>query len=177
MGRFWLLVLALVLAPLGAGTALAHQQKFAITTIAANPRTGMIEIAHQVPVHDAEHALTLQRTGDADIHNLDIIGSADSREAFARYVTRRFLLQVDGEVVIPDFVGSEVDGGSLWIYQEIPMPAAGPAAGAVQLRVNSQILTDVWARQENRVNIGGGTSPVTFVFHAGDGPAETLLSR
>ncbi len=169
----WLMLLALVLAPLGAGTALAHQQKFAITTIAANPRTGMIEIAHQVPVHDAEHALTVQRTGNADIHNPDIIGSAESREAFARYVARRFLLQVNGEVVIPDLVGSEIDGGSLWVYQEIPIPAAG----AVQLRVNSQILTDVWARQENRVNVGGGTSPVTFVFHAGDPPAETLLSR
>ncbi|QDH32934.1 DUF6702 family protein [Porphyrobacter sp. YT40] len=177
MRRFWLLLLALVLAPLGVGTALAHQQKFAITTIAANPRTGMIEIAHQVPVHDAEHALTVQRTGNADLHNPDIIGSEESREAFARYVTRRFLLQIDGEVVIPDLVGSEIDGGSLWVYQEIPIPAGGPAAGAVQLRVNSQILTDVWARQENRVNIGAGTSPVTFIFHAGDAPEEAELKR
>lgn len=169
----WLIALALVLAPVGAGTALAHQQKFAITSIAANPRTGMIEIAHQVPVHDAEHALTVQRTGNADIHNPDIIGSEDSREAFARYVTRRFLLQVDGEVVIPDYVGSEIDGGSLWVYQEMPMPTRGET----RIRVNSQILTDVWARQENRVNIGAGTSPVTFVFHAGDPPAEAALNR
>jgi hypothetical protein len=165
-------MLALVLAPLGAGTALAHQQKYAISTVSANPRSGMIEIVHQVPVHDAEHALVVQKTGNADIHNPDIIGSAESREAFARYVTRRFLLQVDGEVVIPDLVGSELDGGSLWVYQEIPMPAGGE----VRLRVNSQILTDVWARQENRVNVGAGTSPVTFIFHAGDGPADALLA-
>jgi hypothetical protein len=41
--------------------------------------------------------------------------------------------------------------------------------------VNSQILTDVWARQENRVNLGGGTKVETFVFKAGDTPQEADL--
>lgn len=163
-----LAVLALVLAPIGASTALAHQQKFTISTVSANPRTGMIEIVHQVPVHDAEHALRIQ---GAD--NPDIIGSEASREAFARYVTRRFLLMADGAVVSPDYVGSEIIGGSLWVYQEAPAPDEAKVA----LRVNSQILTDVWARQENRVNIGAGTAVTTFVFTAGDAAQDTLLAR
>jgi hypothetical protein len=166
-----LAMLALMLAPIGADTALAHQQKFAISTVTANPRTGMIEVVHQVSVHDAEHALMVQRPGNADVPVPDIIGSAASRDAFARYVSRRFLLEIDGAVVIPDLVGSEIDGGSLWVYQEVPMPAGGEA----RLRVNSQLLTDVWARQENRVNVGGGTNPATFVFHTGDAPAEAML--
>ena len=90
------------------------------------------------------------------------------------YVTRRFLLQVDGTTVTPAYVGSEITGGSLWVYQEVPAPAEG--AGAA-LRFNSQILTEVWARQENRVNIGGGTQVNTFVFHAGDAPADAPLTR
>lgn len=163
-----LAVLALVLAPIGAGTALAHQQKFTISTVSANPRTGMIEIVHQIPVHDAEHALRIQGADSPDI-----IGSEASREAFARYVTRRFLLMVDGAVVSPDYVGSEVQGGSLWVYQEAP----APDGAKVPLRLNSQILTDVWARQENRVNIGGGTAVTTFVFTAGDAAQDTLLAR
>ena len=172
MIRRLLVLLALVLAPLGAGTAAAHQQKFTISTVSLNERTGMIEIAHQVPVHDAEHALVVQRTGNPNIHTPDIIGSEDSREAFARYVTRRFLLQIDGEVVIPDLVGSEIDGGSLWVYQETPAPE-----GEALIRINSQILTDVWARQENRVNIGGGTQVETVIFHAGDAPAMAMLRQ
>lgn len=172
--RRWLMLLALVLAPLaGAGTALGHQQKITISTIAHNPRTGMIEIIHQVPVHDAEHALVVQRTGNADIHTPDIIGSQDSREAFARYVTRRFLFQLNGAIITPDYVGSEIVGGSLFVYQETP----APAKGALRLRVNSQILTDVWARQENRVNLGNGTSVDTLIFHGGDAPAEGDLPR
>ena len=169
MLRRLMLALALLLAPLaGGGSALAHQQKIAITTVALNARTGMIEIMHQVPLHDAEHALTAQ-----GIRNPDIIGSSKSREQFAAYVTRRFLIVVDGTAVTPAYVGSEITGGSLWIYQEIPAPPAGKAA----LRINSQILTDIWARQENRVNIGGGTRPQTLIFKAGDPAREAVLNR
>lgn len=169
MLRRLILALALLLAPLaGTATALAHQQKIAISTLSLNPRTGMIEIAHQVPVHDAEHALKAQGA-----KNPDIIGSARSREAFAAYVTLRFLVQIGGENAQPAYVGSEIIGGSLWVYQEVPAPAGGLAA----LRFNSQILTDVWARQENRVNIGGGTAPETFIFRTGDAPREALLTR
>jgi hypothetical protein len=170
--RRLLAVLALALAPLGlAGAGHAHQQKIAISTVSLNPRTGMIEIAHQVPVHDAEHALTAQ-----GVRSPDIIGSPASREAFAAYVTRRFLLEVDGAAVTPAYIGSEIIGGSLWVYQEVPAPAGGAGKSGALLRFNSQILTDVWARQENRVNIGGGTAPETFIFHAGTPAREAVLA-
>ena len=165
-------MLALLLAPVGVGSALAHQQKIAISTVALNPRTGMIEIVHQVPVHDAEHSLRVQGMASPDI-----IGSEKSREAFARYVTRRFLLEVNGNLAEPSYVGSEIIGGSLWVYQDVPAPAEAKEAGQAELRFDSRILTDVWARQENRVNIGGGTSPETFVFKAGDAAREALLTH
>jgi hypothetical protein len=159
--RLLLLVALLLTVP-----ALAHQQKFAISTVSLNPRTTRIEVVHQVPVHDAEHALTVQGA-----QSPDIVGSDASREAFARYIARRFLLVVDGAIVSPDYVGSEIIGGSLWVYQEAPAPGA-----SASIRVNSQILTDVWARQENRVNIGSGTQVATFVFRAGDAARETQLT-
>ena len=167
MLRRLVLLLALVLSPLTGGAALAHQQKHAISTVSVNPRTGMIEVVHQVPVHDAEHALRVQGARVPDI-----VGSANSREDFARYVTTRFLLAVDGEPASLDYVGSEIAGGSLMVYQETPAPA-----GEVAVRVNSQILTDVWARQENRVNLGSGPKVTTFIFTSGDGPQEGVLTR
>lgn len=161
------LLLAALLAPALTTPALAHQQKIAISTVALNPRTQRIELMHQVPVHDAEHALRVQGA-----ETPDIVGSEASREAFARYVTRRFLLSVNGDVVTPDYVGSEIVGGSLWVYQDVPAPAA-----EVLITVNSQILTDIWARQENRVNIGGGTQVTTFIFAVGDSSREAVLTR
>lgn len=154
--------LALPLALLLAAPVLAHQQKLAVSTIAVNPRTDKLEVVHQVPVHDAEHAL--KRQGIA----ADIVASDASREAFARYVARRFTLEAGGRPVALDYVGSEVSGGSLMVYQEAQKPRAGAS-----LRVNSQILTDVWARQENRVNIGRGTNVRTFVFTVNE-PARSF---
>lgn len=159
--------LVLLCALLLAAPLLAHQQKITITTVAVNPRTGMIEVVHQVPVHDAEHALTVQ-----GVRLPDIVGSAKSREDFARYVTTRFLLEVDGAPVALSYVGSEISGGSLMVYQEAPAPK-----GEALVRVNSQVLTDVWARQENRVNLGSGTRVTTFIFTAGDGAQEGVLTR
>lgn len=163
--RLGLLCALMLAAPL-ASSAWAHQQKIAISTVAINPHTRQLEVVHQVPVHDAEHALRAQ-----GVQSADILGSADSREAFARYVTRRFLLEIDGLTVNPDYVGSEVKGGSLWVYQEAPAPH-----DAASVRINSQILTDVWARQENRVNIGRGTQVTTFIFSAGDAPRDARLN-
>jgi hypothetical protein len=168
--RRLLLIAALVMAALAvmpAVPAAAHQQKIAISTLSVNPRTGALELVHQVPVHDAEHAL---RAGGAK--TADIVGSEESREAFARYVTRHFLLALDGAAVTPAYVGSEISGGSLMIYQEVAAPARG-----VQITVNSQILTDVWARQENRVNIGRGAGLVTLLFTADSGPQSATLPR
>jgi hypothetical protein len=153
---------ALLFALLLAAPVLAHQQKLAVSTIAVNPRTDRLEVVHQVPVHDAEHAL--KRQGIA----ADIVGSDKSREAFARYVARRFTLETGGKPVTLEYVGSEVSGGSLMVYRE----AARPRRGAT-LSVNSQILTDVWTRQENRVNIGSGTTVRTFVFTM-NGPARAF---
>lgn len=160
--RAFLLIALLLAVP-----AWAHQQKIAISTVAVNPRTDRLELVHQVPVHDAEHALRVQ-----GVKVPDIVGSADSREAFARYITRRFLLEIDGQTVTPDYVGSEIIGGSLFVYQDSSAPMPGAS-----VRINSQILTDVWARQENRVNIGGGTAVTTFIFTAGDDPQAAVFSR
>ena len=162
MRHRWLAILALVLAPLAGGAALAHQQKIAISSITVNPRTERLEVIHQVPVHDAEHAL--KRQGIA----ADIIASDKSREAFASYVARRFKLEAAGKPVPLSYIGSEIIGGNLMVYQE----AARPRSGAM-LSVNSQILTDVWARQENRVNIGSGTKVRTFVFTVNE-PARSF---
>jgi hypothetical protein len=162
MRHRWLAVLALVLAPFAGGAALAHQQKIAISSIALNPRTDRLEVVHQVPVHDAEHAL--KRQGIA----ADIVASDKSREAFASYVARRFKLEAAGKPVVLAYVGSEIIGGNLMVYQE----AAKPRSGAT-LSVNSQILTDVWARQENRVNIGRSTQVRTFVFTVNE-PARSF---
>lgn len=156
---------ALLLAIASQAPVLAHQQKVTLSSIAHNSRSGLLEIVHRIPLHDAEHALEAQ-----GIAAPDIIGDLESRRAFARYVSERFSIALDGEPIALTLLGSEIEGGRLFVYQEAPSP--GPGA---QILVHAQILTDVWARQENRVNLGTGTMVETLIFTSGDQPKSARL--
>ena len=158
MTRLWAILIALLLV----FPAAAHQQKVSISTVEHNPRSGMIEIIHRVPVHDAEHALRQQGQRAPDIFN-----DLESRREFARYVARRFDVRAGGEPLALTLLGTEIDGGNLIVYQEGPSPGLGTV-----LSVQSQILTDIWSRQVNRVNVGTGSRTTTLVFREGD-PAQT----
>lgn len=149
--------LALLILPLG-GAAGAHQQKVTLSSVAHNARTGLLEVVHRVPLHDAEHALE-----NRGVRAPDIINNLGNRRAVARYVASRFAVSHNGKPLAFTLLGSEIEGGRLVVYQEATSP--GPGA---QLSIRSQILTDVWARQENRVNLGVGTKVETLVFAGGD---------
>lgn len=143
----------------------AHQQRSSISVISHNPRTSMLEVVHSIPLHDAEHALRSR-----DFESADVLGDIESRRAFARYVAERFsIADSSGEIELT-LLGTEVEGASLLVYQEAPSPGSG-----AELLVNSQVLTDVWARQTNRVNLGIGTSVETLVFQAGSAAKSASL--
>jgi len=162
MLRWFAVFLMLVLAAPGA----AHQQKAAITSVEHNPRTGFIEVVHTIPLHDAEHALRHQGKKGADI-----TGDVESRRAFARYVAERFSILVGNKNLALTLLGTEIVGNRLLVYQEGPSPGLG-----AELTIRSQVLTDIWLRQVNSVNVGRGTSPETLVFGGGD-RAKTAVLR
>lgn len=162
--RFFLLI-ALALALPMVAPAAAHQQKITLSSVSHNARTGLLEVVHRVPLHDAEHALEAQ-----GVRAPDIVNDLKARRAVAKYVAERFSVSHEGESVPLTLLGTEIEGGRLIVYQESLSP--GPGA---QLAINSQILTDVFERQENRVNLGAGTKVATLVFAAGDRPRLARL--
>ncbi|MEM7700565.1 MAG: DUF6702 family protein [Pseudomonadota bacterium] len=153
-----ILMITLILALPMAAPVAAHQQKITLSSVSHNARTGLLEVVHRVPLHDAEHALEAQ-----GVRAPDIVNDLKSRRAVAKYVADRFSLTHNGQPVPLTLLGTEIEGGRLIVYQE----AASPGSGA-QLSINSQILTDVFERQENRVNLGAGTKVATLVFSSGD---------
>lgn len=161
MRLLWLVILALV----AASPALAHQQKVTISSVERNARTGVLEVVHRIPLHDAEHVLRIR--GE---RSPDIVNDIPSRRAFARYVAERFSLAMNDAPIVLTLIGSEIDGGNLIVYQE------GPTLDRnVELVVLSQLLSEVWARQINRVNIGSGTRVNTLVFRANGLPQTASL--
>ena len=141
-----------------------HQQKTAVTRLLFNSNTGSLEIMHRLFLHDAEHAASVVFGGKQDI-----IESPDSRALFGSYVANRFAIALDvqGEPLQelkPHYLGEEIDGQYLWVYQEVPNFATSQVGKSLQLRVINSVLRDVWPDQSNLVNVerGGHVESVTF---------------
>ncbi|MEM9281938.1 MAG: DUF6702 family protein [Verrucomicrobiota bacterium] len=140
----------------------AHEQKTSLTDVFYNQRTGNLEIAHRISVHDAEHVL--RRTGQKPD---DLIHSEKARSLFADYVTTQFALKSEnGSAIELDLVGQEIEGGYLWVYQEVPA-AELPEKGFM---IQNSILHDEVDQQINTVNVRFGSTVITFVFTAGSEP-------
>lgn len=130
----------------GASTVLAHQMKAAITQVLFNARTGNIEIMHRFYVHDAEHALS--EILGRQVHLLD---DPKAQRQFARYVGGHFAMGFgQAKPAELTFVGQEVDGKFIWVYQEVPIPSAVP-----QLWFSFDALQDHWPEQVNQINVEG----------------------
>ena len=160
VARPWLSALAsaLVLAALVMvePLAFAHEQKVALTDIFYNERTGNLEVAHRIRLHDAEHALRKATKMDADLAK-----SSEAQEAFARYVAGRFALSFRGGTPLKlTLLGQEIERGYLWVYQETSIP--DPISKA--FLVSNTILQDVVKDQVNTVNIRYGKQVSTFEF-------------
>lgn len=149
-GAHWLLCCTLLTLAIGSAPSslFAHEQKTAVTRILFNDRTGNIEIMHRFLIHDAEHAASMIFGAGQNL-----IESTQSRELFGSYVVNRFAIEFthdDGEQedVALDYIGEEVDGQFLWIYQELKDPGTVAA-----MTVLNMALRDVWPDQSNLVNI------------------------
>lgn len=163
--RFGGILLGLLLMSTGE----AHQQKNAVTRILFNENTGNIEVMHRFFIHDAEHAAGLI-FGERQM----LAESRESRELFSSYVINRFSIEAsfregNSEVLGLSYVGEEVDGQFLWVYQEIPAQDDITAFTIVNLT-----LRDVWSDQSNLVNIERDGRIYSLTF---DGSAEVLTVK
>lgn len=140
----------------------AHEQKTAVTRILFNPASENIEVMHRFLVHDAEHA-----AGKVFGVGQNLLESAESRELFSSYVINRFSIDAElstGEAIEMElkYVGAEVDGQFLWVYQETRNIDAIASFTMVNMA-----LRDVWPDQSNLVNVERDGEVYSVLFDAG----------
>ena len=160
------IAIAVLIGGLTLSVSHAHQQKTAVTRILFNPNTDNIEVMHRFFVHDAEHAATVvfgQRQ--------TLMESAESRELFSNYVMNRFAVEAtfangERQQLALQYVGEEIDGQFLWVYQEIQQVTDISA-----LTIVNTALRDVWPEQSNLVNIERENQILSLTF---DGVREML---
>lgn len=143
-------------------SALAHQQKAAITKVLFNKNSGNLEIMHRFFLHDTEHAV--QALFD---RNADIINSKETQQQFAQYVADRFAIKpLEGPELKLDLVGYEIDRQYIWVYQETKSPE-----DIKGLTMIHNALRDIWFDQVNTVNVEGRGDLRTATF---EGDVELL---
>ena len=146
--------------------SLAHQQKNAVTRILFNENTGNIEVMHRFFIHDAEHA-----AGVIFGERQTLVESSESRQLFSTYVMNRFSVEAiysDGsrEDLALSYIGEEVDGQFLWVYQEM-----AAVENVASMTIVNMALRDVWTDQSNLVNIERDDRIYSLTF---DGAREVL---
>ncbi|MDX1391509.1 MAG: DUF6702 family protein [Rheinheimera sp.] len=138
----------------------AHEMKSALTKVLFNPRSGNIEVMHRFYVHDAEHGVKQLFDKSADLLN-----SADTQQTFSQYVSEHFALaRPNGEPIVLNLVGGQLDGRFFWVYQEAAMPQA-----LTGLRIRHSALQALWPTQINTVNIEGQGAVKSLSFDSKTG--------
>lgn len=149
------------LAPVSA--ARAHQLKEGFTRVLFNRRTGFIEVMHRFYAHDAEHAVrVLMDDPKAELHV-----SPEAQKRFGAYVASRFVIRdAEGEKIELGYIGQEIDGAFIWVYQEAPLRAL------TELTVENTVLHDLWEDQANLVNVEKNGEVVSAVFKSPTRPQK-----
>ena len=159
--RFAIILLIPVITMLMTSLSHAHRQKVALTDILYNERTGNLEIAHRISLHDAEHALKEVTDSRADLTK-----SEEAQAAFAKYVAGKFKLTTKDKTKLRlTLVGQEIERGYLWVYQETKIPKPTEPS----FFMTNTFLQDVIKEQLNTVNIRKGSRVATFTFKAKSG--------
>ncbi len=152
-------LLVLIVAAGMAGPAASHRLNAAVTTLEVNPRSGVLEVVHEVFLHDLDHAL-VARLGRAP--QLET-GSQDTRDAVEWLAGQFTVRDSEGQVRPLALVGAERDHDRLIIYRELAEP--GPLE---QLFVSDRILMDHFPAQINRVNVIEDGQVRTLIFQGAD---------
>ena len=148
IARTTIVMLICIVCSVMSPASFSHQQKIAVTRILFNENSGNIEVMHRFFIHDAEHAASVV-FGESQ----SLMESATSRELFSSYVVNRFAVIAEDEQGASmelelNYVGEEIDGQFLWVYQETAQHSKIKALSVVHL-----VLRDVWFDQSNLVNV------------------------
>ncbi|MGF1543480.1 MAG: DUF6702 family protein [Parvularculaceae bacterium] len=150
--RAILVLLAIATAPLAAR---AHDANFALTSVEWNRRASAVEVIHRLHAHHALDSATAELGRGAEG-----FASAESLAALGLYIAQRFALaDASGAPIALEFIGAEIEGDYIVVYQEAQLPAPPTA-----LRVRSDILADLSPDQVNHVNVSIDGEKRTLVF-------------
>lgn len=158
MKRVLLIAVVSFMLPFGVVEIHAHEFHTTFTTIEHNSDDKNIEITIKAFTHDLNPTFE-RRLGK----RIDLGGEAVDNEILS-YVREKFQIKTKaGEVLVPNWVGKEVDAQVAYFYLEIPFD--GELAGAAVL---NGMFFESFKEQVNYVSVKFGDVKRDLVFKVGD---------
>ncbi len=161
------MVLAAVVAALCAAAtpAGAHRAPFTLTSVEWNADASALEVIHRLHTHHALEAVWAA----SDDAGPDAFDTPISKARLGLYVEAGFTLRDSaGAAIALDFVGVEVAGDHVLVFQEAPLEARPRA-----LTVRSVLMHELFEDQRNQVNVVVWETARTLMFRRGDA-AQTV---
>lgn len=148
------------------GVAAAHRGHASLSVVEIDAATGAVTITHRMAAHDVEPALAVIAP-DAQ-QSLD---DADALKALEVYAGRVFKMwDADGRAVSLEHKATRLAGDSVELVYVTRLP---PPAQAVT--VDSGLLEEAHADQENQVNVRRSKVTRTVLFRVGDAPQQVVF--
>jgi hypothetical protein len=149
------------------GMAAAHRGHASLSVVEIDAATGAVTITHRMAAHDVEPALAVIAP-DAQ-QSLD---DADALKALEVYAGRVFRLwDAEGRAVTLQHKATRLAGDSVELVYVTRLP---PPAQAVT--VDSGLLEEAHADQENQVNVRRSKVTRTVLFRVGDAPQQVVFA-
>lgn len=148
------------------GAAAAHRGHASLSVVEIDAATGAVTITHRMAAHDVEPALSV--IAPAAQQSLD---DADALKALEAYAGRVFKVwDADGGAVALEHKATRLAGDSVELVYVTSLP---PPARAIT--VDSGLLEDAHADQENQVNVRRSKVTRTVLFRVGDAPQTVVF--
>lgn len=148
------------------GAAAAHRGHASLSVVEIDAATGAVTITHRMAAHDVEPALAVIAP-DAQ-QSLDDADALKALEAYARRVFR--LWDAEGRAVGLEHKATRLAGDSVELVYVTNLP---PPVQAIT--VDSGLLEDAHADQENQVNVRRNKITRTVLFRVGDAPQKVVF--
>ncbi len=148
-------------------TPAAHPFHTSTAEVEFNPASGRLEVALKVYSADLETALRRMDRSKVDLDNESV-----RDRLLKKYIASRFRIEdaTPGHPPSPPtghrtdsfhYVGSEIQGGDIWVYFELVAPARGQ-----RFTLRNTVLTDVQPEQMNAVFFRGPVGTESLYFSA-----------
>lgn len=128
-----------------------HPFHVSVSDVNYNRETGTVEITHKIFLDDLENALN--RSSESKVDIIKSAAKSELNDRLVNYLNNHFSINIDGEKIPLDFIGSEIQADAIWIYQESPA-----IKGFSEISVKNTVLFEMFEDQTNLVHIKNGKS-------------------